>query len=224
VVVNERHVFPVPASLDDVAAAAAPEIFITAHDAVVTQAGLRSGELLVVNGANGGVGTAAVQLGATTGARVLATVRATDLRERVAALGADVVAPGELVEAARERGGANVVLELVGAPNLGPDLDALAPRGRIVIVGTGAGAEAPLSLRSLMGRRAHLMGTVLRSRPLEEKALAVQAFGREVVPHLAGGRLVALVDRIYPAGEAAAAFDRLAGPGKLGKVLLDFEA
>ncbi len=115
------------------------------------------------------------------------------------------------------------MLELVGAPNLAPDLEALAPQGRIVIVGTGAGDEAPLSLRALMGRRARLVGTVLRSRPLEQKALAVQAFAAEVVPHLASGRMTALVDRIYPAAEFAAAFDRLAGPGKLGKVLLDFE-
>ena len=224
VLVHERHVCAVPESLDDLAAAAVPEAFVTAHDAVLTQAGLRPGELLVVNGANGGVGTAAVQLASATGARVLATVRAADLRDRVAALGADVVGPDELVDAARERGGADVVLELVGAPNLGKDLDSLAVKGRIVVVGTGAGDEAPLSLRALMGRRARLIGTVLRARPLEEKAFAVQIFAREVVPHLASGRVASLVDRVFPAAEAATAFDRLASPGKLGKVLLDFGA
>jgi NADPH:quinone reductase-like Zn-dependent oxidoreductase len=91
-----------------------------------------------------------------------------------------------------------------------------------VIVGTGAGDEAPLSLRQLMMRRARLIGTVLRARPLEEKAAAVQAFGREVVPHLATGRVVPLVDQVFPAEQAVEAFDRLAAPGKLGKVLLDF--
>lgn len=222
VLVHERHVCAVPESLDDLAAAAVPEAFVTAHDAVLTQARLRPGELVVVNGANGGVGTAAVQLASAMGARVLATVRAGELRDRVAALGADVVGPDELVEAAEERGGADVVLELVGAPNLGRDLDALALKGRIVIVGTGAGDEAPLSLRALMGRRAQLIGTVLRARPLEEKAVAVQTFAREVVPHLASSRVAPLVDRVFPAAEAAAAFDRLASPGKLGKVLLDF--
>jgi NADPH:quinone reductase-like Zn-dependent oxidoreductase len=116
------------------------------------------------------------------------------------------------------------VLELVGAPNLGPDLSALAVKGRIVIVGTGAGTEAVLDLRKLMGRRARVMGTVLRARPLEEKAGAVKAFAREVVPHLATGRITPLVDRVFPAAEAAAAFDRLQEPGKLGKVLLDFGA
>ena len=142
---------------------------------------------------------------------------------RVAALGADVIAPDALVAEAKARGGADVVLELVGAPNLGPDLDALALKGRIVVVGTGAGDTAQLELRKLMHRRARLFGTALRARPLEEKAAAVQAFAREVVPQLARGRIVPLVDRVFPAAEAAAAFDRLASAGKLGKVLLDFE-
>jgi NADPH:quinone reductase-like Zn-dependent oxidoreductase len=125
---------------------------------------------------------------------------------------------------ARAEGGADVVLELVGAGNIGPDLDALAAKGRIVVVGTGAGTEATLDLRKLMSRRARLLGTVLRARPLEEKAAAVQAFARELVPHLATGRLAPLVDRVFAAAETAAAFDRLQEPGKLGKVLLDFGA
>lgn len=222
VVVHERHVTAVPLSLDDLGAAAVPEVFITAHDAIRSQADLRMGELLLVNGGNGGVGTAAVQIGAAAGARVIATVRASALREQVGSLGATVIPPEEVVERCRLEGGADVVLELVGAPNLGPNLDALAVKGRIVIVGTGAGTEALLDLRKLMGKRARLMGTVLRARPLEEKAFAVGAFEREVVPHLASGRIVPLVDRVFPADDAAAAFDRLEAAGKLGKVLLDF--
>lgn len=224
VVVHERHVAPVPDVLDELAAAAVPEAFVTAHDAVMTQAGLRPGELLVVNGANGAVGTAGIQIGAAAGSRVLATLRAIELRERVAALDADVVAPDELVDEARARGGADVVLELVGAPNLEHDLDALALKGRVIIVGTGAGDSTQIALRKLMGKRARLIGTGLRVRPLEEKAAAVQAFAREVVPHLASRRIAPLVDRVFPAEEATAAFDRLAEPGKLGKVLLDFGA
>ena len=224
VLVHERHVAPVPDNLDDPGAAAVPEVFVTAHDAIVTQAGLKLGELLVVSGANGGVGTAAIQIGATAGARVLATVRSADVRGRVAELGAEVIDPEELVERAQAMGGADVVCELVGAPNLDRDFDALAVKGRIVVVGTGAGDEAQLALRKLMGKRARLMGTVLRARPLEEKGAAVQAFAREVVPHLASGRIVPLVDRVFAAEQAAAAFDRMAGPGKLGKVLLDFGA
>ena len=224
VLVHERHVTGVPERLEEAAAAAVPEVFITAHDAVMMQAGLRSGELLVVNGANGGVGTAAIQIAAVSGARVLATVRTAALREAVAQLGAVVIAPDELVDRALTEGGADVVLELVGAPNLDPALSALSLLGRIVIVGTGGGTEAPLDLRKLMGRRARVMGTFLRARPMEEKAAVVVAFTREVVPHLATGRIAPLIDRVYPAGEVAAAFDRLQEPGKLGKVLLDFEA
>ena len=114
------------------------------------------------------------------------------------------------------------MLELVGAPNLDPDLRALAIKGRIVIVGTGGGTEAPLDLRKLMGRRARVMGTMLRARPLEEKAVAVQSFAREVVPHLATGRLQRARRPRLRGERAAAAFDRLQSPGKLGKVLLDF--
>ena len=221
VVAHEMHLAPVPERLGEMEAAAVPEVFVTAHDAL-SQAGLRPGELLVVNGANGGVGTAAVQIASVSGARVLATVRDEPLREAVSELGATVIAPDDLVERAIACGGADVVLELVGAPNLGPDLAALAVKGRIVVVGTGAGTEATLSLRALMGRRARLIGTGLRSRPLEEKAAAVQSFAREVVPHLATGRIVPLIDRVFPASEASAAYDRLEERGKLGKVLLDF--
>jgi NADPH2:quinone reductase len=224
VLAHESHVAPVPANLDDQGAAAVPEVFITAHDAIITLGALRLSELLVVNGANGGVGTAAVQIGAAAGARVLATVRSADLLGQIADLGAEAIAPEGLVDRALELGGADVILELVGALNLERDLDALGVKGRIVIVGTGAGDEAPLSLRRLMFKRGKLIGTVLRARPLEEKASAVQAFAREVVPHLASGLIVPLVDSVFPAKDATAAFDRMGEPGKLGKVLLDFGA
>jgi NADPH:quinone reductase-like Zn-dependent oxidoreductase len=220
VVVHKRHVTRVPDARDDPAAASVPEVFVTAHDACA-QADLRMGELLVVTGANGGVGTAAVQIGAVGGARVLATVRTAEVRGQVAALGAEVVAPDELSARAQALGGIDVVIELVGAPNLAANLGALAMKGRIVIVGTGAGAETEISLRALMGKRAKLMGTMLRARPLEEKAAAVMAFEREVVPHLASGRMKTLVDRVFPWTEAPAAFDRMESPGKLGKVLLE---
>jgi NADPH:quinone reductase-like Zn-dependent oxidoreductase len=224
VLVHERHVTDVPVGLDELAAAAVPEAFVTAHDAALTQGRLRPGELLVVNGANGGVGTAAVQIATVCGARVLATLRDATLHDAVARLGATVSPPEELAERARAAGGADVILELVGAPNLEPDLRAVAPRGRIVIVGTGGGAEATLDLRVVMARRARIIGTVLRARPPEEKALAVLAFAREVVPHLATGRVAPLIDRVFQASAVAAAFDRLEARGKLGKVLLDFDA
>jgi putative PIG3 family NAD(P)H quinone oxidoreductase len=212
VTVHERHVARIPDDLTDREAAAVPEAFITAHDAVFTRAGLALGETLLVNGASGGVGTAAVQLGVAAGVRVLANARSH--REALTDLGAE---PCQLSEAR----GVDVVLELVGAANLPGSLEALAVRGRIIVVGTGAGADAELSLRALMGRRASLMGTVLRARPMEEKAAAVQAFARSVVPHLAAGRVRPVIDRVFPIADAVAAFDHLAAPGKLGKVLLE---
>ena len=222
VIVHERHVTRVPENLGEREAAAVPEAFLTAHDAVFTQARMRMGDLLLVNGANGGVGTAAGQLGRAAGARVFGTVRSDDARERIAELGLEPLDPTAFVEPLQKLGGTDVVLELVGAPNLPADLEALAVRGRVVVVGTGAGTDADLSLRALMGKRARLFGTVLRARPLEEKAAAVQAFAHEVVPHLADGRVKPIVDRVFPAAEAAEAFDYLARPGKFGKVLLGF--
>ena len=197
-----------------------PEAFITAHDAMVSQAGLGLGDVLLVNGANGGVGSAAVQIGVTAGARVVASARSA--HDRLAELGAEAVPLEEAFARVRAEGGADVILELVGAPNLPADLDALAARGRIVVVGTGAGVDASLSLRALMGKRARILGTVLRARPLEQKALAVQAFGDEVVPHLAAGRMRAIVHRIFPVEDASAAFDAMAGSGKFGKIVLAF--
>jgi putative PIG3 family NAD(P)H quinone oxidoreductase len=222
VLVHERHVVAVPERLDEQEAAAVPEAFVTAHDAIVSQAGLGAGDVLLVNGASGGVGTAAVQLGVLAGARVIASARSEDAAQRLAEFGAEAVVPGEAVERVRAAGGADVVLELVGAPNLAADLEALATKGRVVIVGTGAGDEAPLSLRSLMGRRARIYGTVLRARPLEEKAAAVQAFGHDVLPFLAEGRARGIVDRVFPTDRPAEAFDYMAQPGKFGKVLLAF--
>jgi NADPH:quinone reductase len=222
VVVHERHVVGVPERLDDQEAAATPEAFLTAHDAIVTQAGLAPGDVLLVNGANGGVGIAAVQIGRLVGARVIASVRSEGARERLEELGAEAVTPDGALDRVRDAGGADVILELVGSPNLSGNLDAVAMKGRIVIVGTGAGADAPLSLRALMGRRARILGTMLRARPLEEKAAAVQAFGHQIVPAIADGRLQGFVDRIFPAEQVDDAFAYMVQPGKFGKVLLEF--
>ena len=132
-----------------------------------------------------------------------------------------IVSPQTARELLAELGGADVVLELIGAPNLDLDFDVIAPKGRVV-VGTAAGEAAAISLRRLMGKRASLYGTVLRARPMEEKAAAVQAFARSVVPLLAAGRVAPAIDRVFSAAEAAAAFDYLARPGKSGKILQGF--
>lgn len=222
VVVHERHVAAVPENLSDEAAAAVPEAYMTAHDAVFSRAGLVMGEVLMVTGANGAVGSAGVELGLAAGARVVACVRRPESARALAERGAIVVTPDQAAERLAAMGGADVILELVGAPMLDTDFKALALRGRIVVVGTTAGEAAGISLRALMTKRASLYGTVLRARPLEEKAAAVQAFAKSVVPLLAAGKLVPVIDTVFPADKVTAAFDHLAQPGKSGKILLDF--
>jgi NADPH:quinone reductase len=222
VAVHERHVVAVPERLDDREAAAVPEAFLTAHDAVVTQAGLQPGDVLLVNGANGGVGTSAVQIGRYAGARVIASARSAEARARLTELGAEAVAPEDIGGAVRAAGGADVILELVGGPNFALDLDVLATKGRLLVVGSGGGDSAELSLRALTSRRGRIIGTVLRARPLEEKAAAVQAFGRQLLHAFDEGRLRGIVDRVFAVEEVEAAFDYMAQPGKFGKVLLEF--
>jgi NADPH2:quinone reductase len=222
VAVHERHVAAVPETLADDLAAAVPEAYITAHDAIFSQAGLRLGEVLLVNGANGAVGSAAVRLGLAAGARVVANCRSSRAADALAREGALVVSAETAATELAALGGADVVIELVGAANFDLDIGELATKGRIVIVGTTAGEAASLSLRALMAKRATLVGTVLRARPLDEKAAAVQAFARSVVPLLAAARALPSIDRVFPADQVTAAFEHLLRPGKAGKVLLDF--
>ncbi len=219
VVVHERHVALVPDGLDEREAAAIPEAFLTAHDAIRTRGRLVMGETLLVHGANGGVGSAALQIGVACGARVYGSVRSEAAAQLVRDLGAEPVSDEDFAS----RVTADVILELVGAPHFPANLEALAPRGRIVVVGVGAGPTTELSLLAMMQKRAELHGTVLRARSIEDKGAVLRAFEREVLPGLAAGRMRALVDSVFAAAEAREAFDRLASPGKAGKVLLDFE-
>jgi NADPH:quinone reductase len=214
--VHERQLMPVPGVLDWDAAGGLPEVFATAHDALFTQAGLRAGERLLVSGGAGGVGCAAIQLARAAGARVWATVRDERLRDGVAALGAQALAP----EAFVEQGPFDVVLELVGAPNLEGDLQALAVGGRIVVIGVGAGAKAELNLLALMGRRARIHGSVLRARSLEEKALVGRRLEHEVLPLFQTGALEVPIAARFPLERAAEAYERFAAGGKLGKIVL----
>jgi len=217
-VVHERQLMPVPDAVVFPEAGGLPEAFTTAHDAVFTQAGLRPGERLLVHGGAGGVGTAAIQLARAAGAHVTATVRNPDLRAAVAELGA-----GEVIEpdGFEEHGPFDVVLELVGAPNLPGDLKALATNGRIVVIGVGAGAKAELNLLALMSKRARIMASTLRARPLEQKAATARAMEREVLPVFERGDLRVPVAETFALEDVAAAYDRFAGGGKLGKILLE---
>jgi putative PIG3 family NAD(P)H quinone oxidoreductase len=216
-VVHERVLMPVPDALDWPEAGGFPEVFTTAHDAVFTQAGLRTGERLLVHGAAGGVGTAAVQLGRAAGARVTATVRNPDRRDEVAALGAHaVIQPDGFVD----HGPFDVVLELVGAPNIPADVTALDAGGRIVVIGIGAGAKAELNLGLLMARRGRIHGSTLRARPLEEKGAAARAVERSVLPLVDAGAVRVPVAATYPLAQAAEAYERFTAGGKLGKIVL----
>jgi NADPH2:quinone reductase len=215
-VLHEREAMPVPDRLDWLQAGGLPEVFTTAHDALFTQAGLAPGERLLVHGAAGGVGTAAVQLGATAGARVLATVRAAERRAQVAGLGATVVDMKDLTQ----HGPYDVILELVGAPNLGANLDSLAIGGRISVIGIGAGAVGEINLGVLMNRRARIHGSTLRARPLEAKAAAARLVEAHVLPLFAAGRLTMPIDSTFPLEEAAAAYDHFSAGKKFGKVIL----
>ncbi len=215
-VVNERILMTVPDELGWPPAGGFPETFTTAHDALFTQAGLQPGEHLLVHGGAGGVGTAAVQLGVTAGARVTATVRNPELRGRVAALGAEVIAP----EGFAEHGPFDVILELVGAVNLADNIAALNTKGRIAVIGIGAGATCELNLGLLMSKRGRIHGSMLRARPLEEKALTARAVERSVLPLLASGAVKVLVAETYPLSQAEIAYDRFAAGGKLGKIVL----
>ena len=215
-VVHERMLMPVPERLDWPAAGGFPEVFATAHDALFTQAGLQAGERLLVHGGAGGVGTAAIQLGASIGVRVTATVRNPDAREQVAALGATVVEP----EGFEQHGPFDAILELVGAPNLDANVDALATGGRIVVIGISAGAKGELNLAKLMYKRGRILASTMRARPLEEKALMTRGLERHVLPLIQSGAIRVPVAEAFPLDEAPAAYERFAAGGKLGKLVL----
>ncbi|HEV3470123.1 MAG TPA: NAD(P)H-quinone oxidoreductase [Pyrinomonadaceae bacterium] len=229
VAVPESHLAEIPPGLDFAAAAAVPEVFITAHDALFTRAHLRTGERVLVHAAGSGVGTAAAQLARAAGAgAVYGTARTPEKVERAREFGLDegVAVGGDprvFAEAVRRwtaGAGVNVLLDLVGASYLAANLDALAPRGRMVLVGTLGGSSAPLDFRAVIRKRLTIVGTVLRARSNEEKARAVRRFADEVVPLFARGLLRPVLDSAHPLSEAPAAYERLESNATLGKVVL----
>jgi NADPH2:quinone reductase len=215
-VLHERAAMPVPAKLDWPEAGGVPEVFTTAHDALFSQGGLGSGERLLVHGAAGGVGTAAVQLGRAAGAQVVATVRSEAARGTVEQLGATVVAPDDF----EQHGPFDVILELVGAPNVERNLASLATLGRLVVIGIGAGAKADVNLGVLMGKRGSIHASTLRPRPLEEKAAAMRLVERHVLPLLESGEVRVPIAATFPLERAEEAYDRFEAGGKVGKIVL----
>lgn len=227
-VVADNMLVEIPDNLDWAEAAAVPEVFITAHDALFTQAGLEMGERVLVHAAGSGVGTAAIQLARAAGTTVYGTSRTPDKLERARAYGLDEAVavgddPARAASAVREwtRGaGVHVILDLVGGPYLAANLDALAPKGRLMLVGTTAGASAPLNFGLVMGKRLRITGTVLRARSAEEKAAATRRFAVSVVPLLARGVVRPVIDKVYTMDEVRAAHERMESNASFGKIVL----
>jgi putative PIG3 family NAD(P)H quinone oxidoreductase len=226
VAVPEGQVLPVPAGIGLVSAAALPEVTCTVWSNVFMVAGLRAGETLLVHGGGSGIGTMAIQLARAAGAHVLVTVGSERKADACLALGADhainyhesdFVAE---VEQITEGHGADVILDVIGAAYLARNVAALAFEGRLVVIGLQGGVRAELDLGRLMAKRAAVIATTLRARPVAEKAAIVAAVEEHVWPLIAAGRVAPVVDQVLPLAEAARAHEAMADSGHIGKILL----
>jgi putative PIG3 family NAD(P)H quinone oxidoreductase len=227
VVVHCRQAMKAPANLSWAEAGGVPEVFITAHDALL-QGGFTAGESALVHAAGSGVGVALIQIAKVMGGTlVVGTAGSEEKLEKAKALGMDVGVNyreadfAEAVKAATGGRGVDVVLDSVGAEYLERNLQCLALKGRMVVYGLMSGAVTQANLGMLLQKRLRIVGTTLRARPLEEKALATRAFETSVLPHIASGRLRVPVDRTFPLAEAAAAQEYLESNANFGKVVLE---
>jgi putative PIG3 family NAD(P)H quinone oxidoreductase len=225
----ESTLVEIPSNLDWTGAAAVPEVFITAHDALFTQAGLCMGERALIHAAGSGVGTAAVQLAHAAGVIVYGTSRTAEKLERVREFGLDEAVnvgddPKKFAEAIREwtgGRGVDVILDLVGGKYFEANLASLAVRGRMMLVGTTAGAQAQFDIGKVMGKRLRIIGTVLRARSVEEKADATARFAAQVVPLLSKGIVRPVIDTVFPMSEVEAAYERMESNESFGKIVLE---
>jgi putative PIG3 family NAD(P)H quinone oxidoreductase len=232
VVVPESNLVRIPPELDWVQAGAMPETFITAHDALFTRAGLHMGERVLIHAAASGVGTAAIQLAHASGATVYGTSRTADKLDRIRDLNLGLDAsvevgdtPARFVEAVQDwtaGAGVDVILDLVGGNYLSANLDALASRGRLICVGTMAGAKSEIDLGLIMRKRAAIIGTMLRGRSIEEKAEATRLFASSVLPLVSRGAIRPVIDRVYPVDEIREAHERMESNASFGKIVLTF--
>jgi putative PIG3 family NAD(P)H quinone oxidoreductase len=229
VVVPETALAEIPPNLDYVEAAAVPEVFITAHDALIRQAGFEMGERVLIHAVGSGVGTAAIQLARAAGASVIfGTARTEDKLQRARGFGLDEPilvddkpeAFSTTIRALTGGAGVHVILDLVGAAYLAANLDALTTRGRLMLVGTLGGASAALDFGTVMRKRLSVTGTVLRSRPAIEKAEAVRRFAAHVVPLLARGTISPVVDSVFDLDDICAAYRRLESNETFGKIII----
>lgn len=226
VVVPEREAIAVASRLSYEEAAAIPEAFITAHDALFTQLRLGLGERLLIHAVGSGVGTAALQLAKVAGATVIGTSRAAWKLERAQELGLDVgidTSQEDVAEAVlRETGGDGVdaILDLVGGPYLAANIELLAVKGRMTVVGLMAGRSAELDMGAVLRKRLHIVGTSLRMRPLEEKISAARAFDRDVGELLATGVVRPVIDRVFTMEEVVEAHRYMESNANFGKLIL----
>ncbi|MEF3119403.1 NAD(P)H-quinone oxidoreductase [Streptomyces chrestomyceticus] len=226
VVVPAGQLMPVPKGLDMAAAAALPEVACTVWSNVFMIAHLRPGETLLVHGGSSGIGTMAIQLAKAVGARVAVTAGSADKLARCAELGADILVnyrDQDFVQELRratDGKGADVILDIMGAKYLGPNVKALATNGRLAIIGLQGGAKGELHLGALLTKRAAVTATSLRGRPLAEKASIVAAVREHVWPLIENGRVKPIVDRTLPITEAAEAHRVVDASSHVGKVVL----
>src|SRR6266852_2493601 len=231
VTLPESHLAEIPPNLDWAEAASIPEVFMTAHDALFTQCGVKMGERVLIHAAGSGVGTAASQLVRAAGATAYGTSRTADKLEKAEEFGltGSFVASGDPIEFAEavknwtNGSGVEVVLDLVGAAYLKANLQLLATKGRLIFVGTTSGAKAEVDYSIVMHKRLRIMGTSLRTRSLEEKATATRLFAEQVVPLLASGAVRPVIDRVFKLEEVRAAHERIESNETFGKVVLTIE-
>ena len=224
----ENHLAAIPPSLDWTEAAAVPEVFITAHDALFTQASLQEGETVLIHAAGSGVGTAAIQLATARGAKAFGTARSAGKLDRAKQFGlSNGIAiendPLVVVDAVRdwtEGRGVDVILDLVGAAYLEANLKSLAAKGRMMLVGTTSGVEATLNFGMMLSKRLTLRGTVLRARSNEEKAAATKSFAQDVVPLLEKGIIKPVVDKVYRMDEIREAHRLMESNANFGKIVV----
>jgi len=226
-ITDESVLASIPSNLNFVDAAAVPEVFITAHDAVFTQCDLNANEWLLVHAVGSGVGLAALQLAKANGAFVAGTSRTQEKLDRCLEFGLDLpvltVEP-VFADAIRQtsKDGIHVILDLVGGNYFPENLQSLALKGRIILVGLTAGRSSEIDLGMALYKRARIIGTVLRARPLEEKAAATKAFVDQVIPLFEDGKLKPNLDRVFPASEIQAAHRYLESNESFGKVVIEF--
>jgi putative PIG3 family NAD(P)H quinone oxidoreductase len=224
--VDGRHALPLPAGLDFVHAAALPETVFTVWTNVFERGALRAGKTLLVHGANSGIGVTAIQMANAAGARVIATARSQAQVEQARRVGADLAVDStrtDWLAEVRSAGGADVVLDMVGADFFAANVELLKPDGHLVVIATMSGHKVDVDLRLLMMKRLTLTASTLRARDADEKARLARAVETQVWPWLEAGHVQPIIDRTFPLERAAEAHQWLEQGAQFGKVVLTFD-